>query len=547
MNQNGAISALAVAGMLLAGCGGSSSSDSTADAASPFVKQCEALAGLPVDGGSVTTATYTAASDGDPSSALWPDHCLVRGAMNERTGIDGKPYALRFEVRLPAEWNDRLYYQGGSGVDGTLFTAVGRYAGGGNTRNALIDGFAVVTTDSGHQTEAGVANGAFLFGADPQARDEYGDMQIPQVTAAARTVIERLYGSPDQYAYFVGCSNGGRQAMIAAQRYPDLFNGIIASAPGFRLAQASIQALYQAQLTAEVAPMGQGGAPDLSQGLTDQEKTVVRDRILDSCDAMDGLEDGMVNMVSACQLDPTEWACGQGESDNCLSPQKADYVAAMFAGAYTSDDQLIYAPWPFDPGMVAQFGNPFLGIFAGEASHIYTTPPTITEDLTGYALNADIDQEYQKLRATNGTFQRSGIDFTNGESPNLDAFRANGGKLIMLNGSADLAFSPLDMAAYYDEVEDRYGPATEDFLRAYVIPGMGHCSGGQATDQFDSFQALRQWAEQGNRPEAITATAGDGTPWPGRTRPLCPYPSAAIYDGVGNPESAQSFRCEDPL
>ena len=538
MNKNGAISVLAIAGMLLSGCGGSSSSDFA------FMDQCEALVGLPVEGGSVTSATYTRANDGDPSSSLWPDHCLVRGAMNERTGIDGKPYALRFEVRLPEEWNDRLYYQGGSGVDGTLFTAVGRYAGGGNTRNALIDGFSVVTTDSGHQTETGAPNGSFLFGADPQARDEYGDMQIPKVTAAARTVIMSLYGSPDQYSYFVGCSNGGHQAMIAAQRYPDLFDGVIASAPGFRLSQASIQALYQAQLTAEVAPTGPEGHPDLSHGLTAAERTLVRDRILDSCDGLDGLEDGIVHRLSACDLKPSDWVCGVGESDNCLSTKKAEYVDAMFAGAYTADGDLIYSAWPFDPGMVAQFANPFLGIFAGEASHIYTTPPTITEDLTGYALNADIDEEYRKLFATNATFLRAGVDFTNGESPNLDAFRASGGKLIMLNGSADLAFSPLDVAAYYEEVEQRYGAATEDFVRAYVVPGMAHCAGGLATDQFDSFGELQRWAEQGIRPDEIVGTAGDDTPWPGRTRPLCPYPTEAVYAGAGDPEVASSFTCQ---
>ncbi len=175
--------------MILSGCSKENSLGSNQSVDSTFAASCEHLSGFVVAGGKVTEATYTLKKQGDPKDQLWPNHCLVRGVMNPRKGIDGKDYALQFELRLPEHWNQRLYYQGGSGVDGRLFTAVGRYAGGGNTRNALSDGFAVVTTDSGHIAEQGAADGAFLFGADPQARDEYGDMQIPQVTMAARKVI----------------------------------------------------------------------------------------------------------------------------------------------------------------------------------------------------------------------------------------------------------------------------------------------------------------------------------------------------------------------
>jgi len=537
------LGAASLLSLSLVGCGSSSDSDSTEEV-SAFASSCEALVGLEVEGGSVTEATYTEASEGDASSSLWPNHCLVRGSMNDRTGIDGKSYALQFEVRMPEDWNNRLYYQGGSGVDGSLFTAVGKYAGGGNTSNALTDGFSVVTTDSGHIAETGVANGSYLFGADPQARDEYGDMQIPQVTAAARTVLDSFYGAEDDYAYFVGCSNGGRQAMIAAQEYPELFDGIIASAPGFKLAQSSVQALYQAQLTAAVAPTGDDGLPDLTQGLTDDEMTTFENRVLSSCDAADGVEDGMVSSFSSCNPDPMDWVCAEDETENCLSEEKAEYVSNMFAGAHTTDGELIYAAWPYDPGMSSQFGNPFLTIFSGEASHIYTTPPTITEDLKGYALDADIDTEFEKMYATNGTFQRSGVEFTNGESPDLDAFLARGGKLMILNGSADLAFSIKDVEAYYEELEARYGDSTSDFVKAYFIPGMAHCSGGDSTDEFDSFGTLQAWVENDSEPAEMIATAGDDTSWPGRTRPLCPFPQEAIYNGTGDIESADSFTCQ---
>lgn len=543
---------------LLSACGGSDKKDSAQSpgggSAPTFAQTCAALVGTAVPGGAVTQAVPTAASEGAVSATSWPSHCLVRGAMNQRTGLDGKPYALQFELRLPeAEvWNARFYYQGGSGVDGSLFTALGNYSGGGNERNALLDGYAVVTTDSGHIAETVAGNGAFLFGADPQARDEYGDQQIPQVTAAAQTLMQKVYGSAPQHSYFVGCSNGGRQAMIAAQKYPDLFDGIVAAAPGFRLTQASIQgSIYQVQRTAQIAPKKADGSPDITLGLTAGEKTLVAQKILGACDALDGLADGMVNRLSACQPDPLEWACKPGQTDSCLSQDKAQYVKDIFAGPKTGAGERIYAPWPYDPAMVAQFSNPFYSIFAGEASHIYTSPPTLTSDLLQYALTADMEAEFRKLSATTTTFQRSGNDFTNAESPNMDAFKQRGGKLIIFNGGGDTAFSMHDVTAYYDKVSARYGGVSkaQDFVRAFYVPGMAHCSGGAgSTDQFDAFGAVRKWAEEGGAPDAMIATAraAAGSPHPGRTRPLCAYPAEAIYNGTGDPEVAASFSCKAP-
>lgn len=547
----GLLFVLAVACIGLASCG---SDDAAAppppSAPTPGQLQanCPTLMGTGVSGGTVGTAEFVPATAPPVTANSFPDHCLVRGAMNSRTGIDGRPYALQFELRLPLTWNSRFYYQGGSGVDGTLFTARGSYPAGGNTRNALLDGYAVVTTDSGHLSVAGVPNGAFLFGADPQARLEYGNLQIPQVSGAAKTVISKYYGSAPVKSYFAGCSNGGRQAMIAAQQYPNEFDGIIAAAPGFRLAQASIQALYQAQISAAVAPLDVNGRPVISQTLTADEQATVRSRILAHCDALDGVADGMVSKMSACSPDPSTWACATGETTNCLSAEKASYVAKLFAGAKTSSGGPIYAPWPFDPGMSLQSGNPFYTIFAGEASHIYTSPPTITTDLLGYGLAASIDGEFAKLFATSGVYATPGVAFTNGDSPNMDAFRARGGKLIVFNGAADLAFSIKDVETYYKQVQSRYGAAaTADFARAFFVPGMGHCSGGAfGTDQFDSFGALVNWVENGTAPDVMisTARAAAGVAWPGRTRPLCAYPREAIYKGSGNIEDAANFSCQ---
>src|SRR6218665_3867680 len=258
---------LPVSAAVLVACGGSggSSTPPTTTPTASFEERCTALLGTTVGNGTVTSATYTQASTGTVTATSYPTHCVVQGKINERTGIDGKPYMIRYELRLPETWGGRFFYNGGGGVDGTLPAALGTYPGGGNTRNALLDGYAVVTTDSGHNAslETG-ANGQFLFAVDPQARDEYGDAQLPLVANASKSLISTVFGTGPSKSYFVGCSNGGRQAMIAAQEHPELFDGIIAGAPGFRLVESALEgSIFRAQIAAAVAPIGTGGPPHI--------------------------------------------------------------------------------------------------------------------------------------------------------------------------------------------------------------------------------------------------------------------------------------------
>jgi hypothetical protein len=199
-------------------------------------QDCAGLGAFPVMGGHVTQTRFSAAEpalagNGKADHPARPENCVVSGTINPRQGIDGRTYGIRFELRLPTLWRGRFYYGGGGGVDGFLPAADGTYPSGDGQHSALGDGMAVAVTDSGHEIDATRANGAFLFGADPQARDEYGDQQLPLVADAAKRLIAAYYGSPARYSYFYGCSNGGRQAMVAAQRLPDLFDGIIACSP----------------------------------------------------------------------------------------------------------------------------------------------------------------------------------------------------------------------------------------------------------------------------------------------------------------------------
>lgn len=527
--------------LTLLGCGGGGGADAAPIAAATFEETCSALLSMSVKGGSVTQAVYTPATAGPVDANSFPDHCLVRGSMNKRVGVDGKLYEIRFEVRLPKTWNKRYFYQGGAGVDGTLFVATGIYPGGGNPRNALLDGYAVSTTDSGHDG----SQSRFGFGVDPQAREEYGYAQLPLVANAAKAIIAKTYGEGPWKSYFAGSSNGGRQAMVAAQRFPELFDGVSASSPGFRLAEAAIEgSIFRAQLAKAVSG-------DHMNPLTPAEKLVFQNKVLESCDAQDGVVDGMVGRPSLCRPDPMQWVCTQNGQANCLLAAKAQYVKTFFEGAKTATGRQVYSSWPYDPGMAGVLGTPSLAyytVFAGEAALVYTSPPTVTDDLINYSLTADLDREFSKIDVTSGIYTQTGRQFTNAESPNMDAFKARGGKIMYLNGTADWAFSYTNLASYYDAVTARYGESnTLAFARYFVIPGMDHSRGGAfSTDRFDSFEALVNWVENGTAPDTIVATAraDAGVAWPGRTRPLCVYPKEVMYKGSGSIELASSFVCQ---
>ncbi len=328
-------------------------------AAGPAVGQdrkqaCEALASESPATGRVVEATLISAGEvssmmGQRGPGTVPDHCLVRGLINERIGIDGKPYAIGYELRLPLQWNGKFFFQGGGGTDGILRPAVGVLPGTPTT-NGLMRGYAVVSTDAGHRDEPG-SLGPYLFGLDPQARADVGYNSIPTVNDAARALLGRFYSNAPSRSYFVGCSNGGRQAMLATQRYPNLFDGVISGAPAYRVPLAAIDAIHQTQLFAKVAPQGADGKPDIGSSFTPEEMKTVAGAVLDKCDGADGAQDGLVQNVAQCKFEPRTLACKPGQNSQCLPEAKASLLDTMFKGARNSRGEVIYSTWPFDPGI----------------------------------------------------------------------------------------------------------------------------------------------------------------------------------------------------
>jgi feruloyl esterase len=279
---------------------------STSHAASPLPRLTPATAGVLAEDcttllsklGQLANTQITATElikDGALTVGGQPiaEHCRVVGKMHERTStVDGKSYAIGFEMRLPKNWNGRFLHQGNGGIDGVVLLATGAF-GGGPLTNALQQGFAVLSSDAGH---AG-ANPA--FGVDPQARLDYGYQAVGKLTPMAKTVITAAYGKKPDRSYFAGCSNGGRHAMVAATRYFEEYDGVLAGAPAYNLPRAAIANLAGARLYQTTATKEVKNHMDLATALTDKERQLVADKVVEKCDALDGAKDGMVQSVAA--------------------------------------------------------------------------------------------------------------------------------------------------------------------------------------------------------------------------------------------------------
>ncbi len=508
-----------------------------------------------------------------PAPIMLPDHCEVFGTLHERTGVGGQHYAIRFHLRLPTMWNGRFFFQGGGGSDGVVGDALGPTST--VAPPALVQGYAVVSQDSGHDNATNTDpthGGAVAFGFDARARADYGHSSLEVVADAAKTAVKGYYGKRPQYSYFVGCSKGGQEGMAFAQRYPEEFDGIVAAAPGFSLPRAAVTEAWDVQSIAAVgAAVGASAAkptPPLDRfadAFTESDLTLVADAILSVCDADDGVKDGLVGDFMACtdsRVRPALEAlrCDAGKTPSCLSKDQIEALERIHGGPRDSKGRSLYSAWAWDAGIAGagwrlwKLGSsdhriPALNVALGGASlaAVFTTPPTpVTVDLPAtlnYQLNFNFDRDAPKIYATNLDFVQSAWDDIAARSSDLGRFRAHGGKLIVPHGVSDPVFSILDTLNWYREVNSRNHGEAGRFVRVFPVPGMGHCGGGPATDGFDAFSALKDWVERGVAPDRILASAGKNSPWPGRVRPLCAYPRAAHYVGYGSIEAAESFVC----
>jgi feruloyl esterase len=574
----GAVLATVATLVTLAGCGGDDgSSAATAPAAAlpqlsaatgaSLAASCDdLLSKLAFQNTEITAVTTVAGGTVKTGPTPVAEHCLVTGKMNKRVSpVDGNAYAIGFEMRLPKAWNGRFYYQANGGLDGNVQTALGAL-GGGPVNGALAMGFAVISSDAGHGSSQNP-----LFGLDPQARIDYGYGAVATLTPMAKSLIAQAYGKRPDRSYLGGCSNGGRHAMVAAARLAGEYDGILAGDPGFHLPKAAIGQVYSAQQLATVSPPGSDGLPDLSKALTSAERTLVANRILAKCDTLDGVADGMVQDVKACQANfslaadvPT--CAGDARDGSCLSAAQKTAMSNLFAGARNSAGQALYSGYPYDVGISganwAQWKqSASVTLDPGALAFVFTVPPAAASTLSAlkaFALNFSMDADAPKIFASNGTYAESAWSFmAPPDEAKLSALKLRGAKLMVYHGTGDPVFSSDDTANWYERLAAANGGDSGNFARYFQVPGMNHCSGGPSADQFDMVSPLVAWVEQGSAPDSVIATARGkananantevpadwGSATKDRTRPLCAYPRTARYQGSGDINDAGSFRC----
>jgi feruloyl esterase len=509
----------------------------------------------------ITAASAVAAGTLTVAGTPVRAHCQVTGKMNQRTSaVDGLSYAIGFEMRLPTDWNGRFFYQANGGIDGSIGAATGGVNGGGGLNNALNQRFAVISSDAGHVGSQGPT-----FGLDPQARLDYGYNAAAVLTPMAKNLITAAYGKGPDRSYFGGCSNGGRHTFVAATRMPEQYDGYLAGAPGYRLPLAAIANIYGAQRYASVPGTT---TSDLSTAFTAAERSTVSAAVLAKCDALDGATDGLVQDTTACQaafnLARDVPTCPGARDGTCLSAEQKTAIAPIFSGALDGAGKSFYSSFPYDSGLgtagVAgwEFTAP-VQRDSGAVAMIWGVPPAspVGFDGANFVLTGSIDNMLASVAGTNGTYKESALSFMLPPDPtNLAKLKNRGAKMMVYHGVSDAIFSPDDTTAWYDGVAKNNSGDASNFARFYRVPGMGHCSGGPSTDQFDMLTSLVAWVEHGTAPDSVVATArGVGnaaganadvpSTWsPTRTRPLCPYPKVARYKGSGDIELADSFSCQ---
>ena len=444
-------------------------------------------------------------------------YCRVTGTVEPE---------VKFEVRLPlAGWTQRFVQTGCGGLCGSLNIRVTNAEGCYPADHGEL---ALASTDMGH---TGGIDGKFGE-KDYRLRVDFAYRGVHVTTLAAKALIRAFYGNAAKYSYFTGCSDGGREALMEAQRYPEDFQGITAGAPAMNF---TTQNTFYHGWNA-LKNTAANGQPIL----TSEKMPLLHRAAIRACDAADGLEDGLISDPFSCHFDPGTLACKAGVGADCLAPNEVQAARDIYAGAHDAEGRKYVLGGPL-PG--SELGWP--GVFVPAAGSDRMMSPAIstgTLKYLAYRKNPPAEYQLQDLRFTPESFaeateQHGLYDSTD---PDLRPFAKAGGKLILWHGYADQHISPLNSIAYYTALEKLTGTR---FARLYLFPGGGHCGGGEGPFRFDLLSAIMAWVEQGQAPAAIVAShaaAGAGQKVD-RTRPVYPYPLTAKYKGTGSIDEAANF------
>ena len=507
-------------------------------AAAASAADCAALRGKAPAETEITSATLQQAGPfvippelGPATTVQLAAICRVQGVL--RPTPDS---AIAFEVWLPAEgWNGRFMGVGNGGCAGSI--------GYASLVAAVQGGYAVASTDTGHGP--GITDASWAVG-HPEKVVDFGWRAVHLTTVAGKTLAAAFYGAPPTRSYFSSCSNGGRQGLMEAQRFPEDYDGIIAGAPAYHWTALFTNFVWNAQVLARPgAAIPAAKTPAIARA------------VLAQCDALDGVTDGLVSDPRQCRVDVQKLSCADKESDACLTPPEITALQAIYQGARTSKGKQIYFGFP--PGGETAPGSPgwdawIFGAAPGASiqnafgssfiKQIVGAPATWTPS------DFDFDRDFGPLEA------KTGATF-NATNPDLTRFAARGGKLILWHGWSDAAIPAQGTIDYRDSVMRRMGAKrTGEFLRLFMVPGMHHCAGGAGPSDFGQnsvpargesaatsvVAALQEWVERGQAPEQLIARQQS----PARTGLICAHPKRATLGQGADPSRAESYSCRIP-
>jgi feruloyl esterase len=494
----------------------------SAFAVSASAATCESLSGLKLQDTTITTAESIAAGaftqpdaggkgkggkGGNPFADL-PAFCRVAATIKPSADSD-----IKIEVWMPATgWNNKFVANGNGAWTGSITPATL----GGDVRG----GYASAMTDTGHQ------GGSASFALNhPEKVTDFGYRAVHELTVKSKAIITAFYGQGPKYSYWNGCSAGGKQGLKEAQMFPADYDGIIAGTPVNDWVGRSTGAVWFGLATHAT----EGSA------IPNAKFAAIHQAALEACDAKDGVKDGVIDDPASCKFDPKVMECKGADSNDCLTAAQVETARKIYSGVINPRTKEVVFP-----GLMP-------GSEMGWGTQAGANPFTPGLDLYKYVVFSNPDWDYKTMNFDTDVAAALKADNNrmNAMDPNLKAFFDRGGKILQYHGWADQQMSPGNSPKYYDMVVAKNGglKKVQDNYRLFMVPGMGHCQGGDGTDTFDKMAVLQKWVEQKQAPDSIVAshmTAGQAT----RTRPLCPYPQIAAYKGSGSTDDAANFSCK---
>jgi feruloyl esterase len=412
---------------------------------------------------------------------------------------------IGIEVWLPASgWNGNLQSVGNGAWAGSIsYPAMA---------TALGQGYATASTDTGH-----TGNNADFITGHPEKVVDFAYRAVHEMTVAAKAISGAFYGSLVKYSFWNGCSTGGRQAFSEAQRFPNDYDGIVAGAPAF----------YTTRLQGEQVWVAAEAHRDEAAYIPPAKYPAMHKAVLDACDALDGVKDGVLENPERCHFDPSVLACKGADTPDCLTGPQVEFAKRMYAG-----------PAGIFPGVEP-------GTELGWNMLAGPKPMGLAVEVYKYLVFNDPSWDYKAFDASKdiAKAEKTIHSLMDSSDPNLRPFIAHGGKLLIYHGWADPGVPPMGSVNYYKSVVETVGTKATDSVRLFLVPGMGHCQGGDGTDKFNMVQAMENWMSSNKPPERIEAshmTKGQVD----KTRPLCAYPQVAVYTGSGSTNEAANFVCK---